>query len=80
MKQPRWERFWVDGRHLIITPPPDHVGLGDMTGGEQIRQQTGPGTEGLPGFVVSAPRGPGWYYDDKRGEWRLEAFIGEDKG
>jgi len=45
------------------------VPLWRMTPDEQIRQQSGPGTEGLPGFVVVDP-GPGAWYRDDQGNWR----------
>ena len=47
-----------------------------LTQREQIRAQSGPGTEGLPGFVVVHP-GPGaWYFDDAAGEWKQEVEEG----
>lgn len=45
------------------------VPLWRMTPEEQVRQQTGPGTEGLPGFVVVDP-GPNAWYRDEQGVWR----------
>lgn len=45
------------------------IPLGRMTAQEQIRQQTGPGTDGLPGFVVVDPGPKPWYQDDD-GVWR----------
>ncbi|MGC4191946.1 MAG: hypothetical protein QM589_12415 [Thermomicrobiales bacterium] len=45
------------------------VPLWRMTPDEQIRQQTGPGTEWLPGFVVVDP-GPNAWYQDADGVWR----------
>jgi transcriptional regulator with XRE-family HTH domain len=42
--------------------------LADMTAEAQIIAQTGPGTVGLPGFVIVA-EGP-WYRDG--GEWHVE--------
>lgn len=44
------------------------VMLWNMTGDEQVRAQTGPGTKGLPGFVV-VDGGP-WYRDGDT--WRVE--------
>ena len=44
------------------------VMLWNMTGDEQIRSQTGPGTESLTGFVV-VDGGP-WYWDGDM--WRVE--------
>ena len=44
------------------------VMLADMTPDAQIKAQSGPGTKGLPGFVV-VDGGP-WYRDG--GEWRVE--------
>jgi transcriptional regulator with XRE-family HTH domain len=44
------------------------VGLHQMTEEEQVRAQTGPGTEGLPGFVVV--RGGPWFREG--GEWRVD--------
>lgn len=49
------------------------VSLADMTGDEQVRAQTGPGTEGLPGFVVI--EGGPWYRDGET--WRVD---GVEKG
>jgi hypothetical protein len=40
-----------------------------MTPEEQIKQQTGSGSEGLPGFVVVDP-GPRAWYRDEHGQWR----------
>lgn len=48
---------------------PAPVPLWRMTLEEQFRQQTGPGTEGLPGFVVVDPGPNPWFFDDKTGEW-----------
>jgi hypothetical protein len=45
------------------------VPLWRMTPDEQERQQTGPGTEGKPGFVVVDP-GPRAWYRDETGQWR----------
>ena len=42
--------------------------LADMTGDEQIRAQSGAGTENLPGFVVTD--GGVWYRDGET--WRVE--------
>lgn len=47
---------------------PPMVWLWQMTGNDQIKEQTGPGTEGLPGFVV-IDGGP-WYWDVD--EWRVD--------
>lgn len=44
------------------------VMLWDMTGDEQVRAQSGPGTENLPGFVVTD--GGVWYRDGDT--WRVE--------
>lgn len=41
-----------------------------MTPEEQIRQQTGPGTEWLPGFVVVDPGPEPWDFDDESAEWK----------
>ena len=60
----------IDPRDAYTTPAP--VPIGQMTSDEQIRQQTGPGTEGLPGFVVIDPGPGGWYFDDDSGEWKQE--------
>ena len=46
--------------------PPLH----QMTEAEQLRQQTGPGTEGRPGFVIVKPTIPRPYYRDEKGRWR----------
>lgn len=54
----------------LMTGRGDAIGLHNMTPDEQIKEQTGPGSEGLPGFVVM--RGGPWYRDD-RGRWRVEA-------
>jgi len=43
------------------------IGLADMTAREQIREQTGPGSDGLPGFVVMS--GGVWQHDGTR--WRV---------
>lgn len=44
------------------------VTLADMTGEQQIRAQSGPGTKDLPGFVVTD--GGVWYRDGDT--WRVE--------
>jgi hypothetical protein len=54
-----------DKRDPAFVPP-----LEWMTPAEQIRRQTGPGTEGLPGFVVIEPTIPRPYYQDELGNWR----------
>jgi transcriptional regulator with XRE-family HTH domain len=46
------------------------VSLGQMTSDEQHHVHIGPGTEGLPGYVVIAPGGP-WYRNEK-GEWKVK--------
>lgn len=48
----------------------ERIPLEHMTEAEQIRQQTGPGTEGLPGFVVIPPTIPRPWYRDEQGQWR----------
>lgn len=48
-----------------------------MTPDEQIKQQSGPGSEGLPGFVVVDP-GPRARYRDERGQWRQVDDQGQD--
>ncbi|MBA2468014.1 MAG: hypothetical protein H0V37_01260 [Chloroflexia bacterium] len=45
------------------------VWLAQMTFEEQHRQQNGPGSEGLPGYVIVGP-GP-WYMDDDD-EWQVD--------
>lgn len=45
------------------------VPLSRMTPDEQIRQQSQPGMENLPGFVVVDP-GPRAWYRDEQGRWR----------
>lgn len=45
------------------------VPLWEMAVEEQFRVHTGPGSEGLPGYVVIAPGGP-WFRDEV-GEWQL---------
>lgn len=46
------------------------IPLWEMTVEEQHRAQNGPGTEGLPGYVVIDPGGP-WFMDN-RGKWRVD--------
>lgn len=46
------------------------LSLDQMTVDEQFAVHTGPGTEGLPGFVVIDPGGP-WYRDDDD-EWQVD--------
>jgi len=45
------------------------VWLAQMTVEEQHRQQNGPGSEGLPGYVIVGP-GP-WHLDDDD-EWQID--------
>ncbi len=45
------------------------LSLANMTVWEQHRQQSGPGTEGLPGHVIID--GGSWFMD-ANGEWRVE--------
>lgn len=52
-------------RYSVENPPP----LWRMTPDEQVRRQTGPGTEGLYGFAVVDP-GPGAWFMDDDGVWR----------
>lgn len=62
----------TDDKRGGFVPP-----LHEMTEAEQIRQQTGPGTEGMPGFVVVPPTIPRPYERDERGEWRQ---VGNEEG
>lgn len=52
----------------LLTGDEPMVSLAQMTADTQHAEQTGPGTEGQPGFVVSA--GGPWYRDGD--EWRVE--------
>ena len=55
-----------------MTDPHDQpapIPLWRMIEEEQIRQQSGPGTEGLSGFVVVDPGPNPWFFDDESGEW-----------
>lgn len=49
------------------------VALFDMTGTGQVRVQSGPGSEGLPGFVVIG----GGVWDVQDGKWRVVLEDGE---
>lgn len=51
----------------LLTGDNGMVGLRHMTRDEQHREQSGTGSEGLPGYVVIAPGGTG--YRDRRGRW-----------
>jgi DNA-binding XRE family transcriptional regulator len=51
----------------LLTGDEPMLSLADMTVEEQHRALSGPGTEGLPGYVIVGP-GP-WFTDDD-GEWR----------
>lgn len=53
----------------LLTGEEPMLFLANMTEAEQHKQQTGPGTEGLPGYIIAGP-GP-WFTDDD-GEWRVE--------
>ena len=53
----------------LLTGDGEMVALHQMTQDEQISAQTGPGTEGLPGFVVV--EGGVWYRGDD-GAWVVE--------
>ncbi len=53
----------------LLTGDEPMPSLADMTEAEQHKQQTGPGTEGLPGYVIVGS-GP-WFTDDD-GEWRVD--------
>jgi transcriptional regulator with XRE-family HTH domain len=55
----------------------DFCSLQQMTPDEQVRIHTGPGTEGLPGFVVSPG---GMWYRDEAGEWRVDRTRLGQKG
>lgn len=46
------------------------VPIWEMTVEDQHRAQNGPGTEGLPGYVVIDPGGP--WSRDGRGKWRVD--------
>lgn len=45
------------------------LGLNNMTGDEQMRMHAGPGTAGLPGFVIV--EGSAWYRDED-GNWKVD--------
>jgi len=61
----------------LLTGDEPMLMLGNMTPDEQHRAQTGPGTEGLPGYVVG--RGGPWYRDEA-GEWQIDARFVRDNG
>lgn len=48
----------------LLTGDDPMVMLNQMTVGEQFHAHTGPGSEGLPGYVVIAPGGPWFTADD----------------
>lgn len=52
----------------LLTGVGGPIGLAHMTQDEQIKAQSGPGTEGLPGFVVT--RGGPWYRNGN-GRWQV---------
>ena len=54
----------------LLTGDNGMVGLRHMTRDEQEREQTGPGTEGLPGYVI-VPGGV--WYRDKNGQWHVDS-------
>lgn len=53
----------------LLTGDEPMLWMVQMTAEEQHKQQSGPGTEGLPGYVI-AETGP-WFTDDD-GEWMVE--------
>ncbi len=54
----------------LLTGDGDMVTLAKMTPDAQVKAQTGPGTDGLPGFVVV--EGGAWYRDND-GAWVVDA-------
>lgn len=54
------------------------LSLGNMTPWEQHREQSGPVTEGLPGYVIVDPGGP--WFRDANGEWQVRISEGEGTG
>lgn len=54
---------WLQDADIPMVP------LSCMAVDEQVQSQTGPGTEGLPGFVIVEP-GP--WEQDERGEWHVD--------
>lgn len=59
----------------LLTGDEPMLWLSQMTVEEQHKQQSGPGSEGLPGYVIVGP-GP-WFTDDD-GEWHVEAEPKEE--
>lgn len=55
---------WLTHGNIPMVP------LWEMTFRDQHKGQGGPGTEGLPGYVVIAPGGP--WFRDNRGKWRVD--------
>lgn len=53
----------------LLTGDEPMLSLANMTVDEQHRAQSGPGTQELPGYVIVGP-GP-WFIDDD-GEWRVD--------
>lgn len=45
------------------------IPLWEMSVDDQHRQQSGPGTEGLPGYVIA---GPGPWFTDDYDEWQID--------
>lgn len=75
------ETFGVRDGWLISGEEP-MVGLWQMSVEEQHRLQNGPGTKGLPGYVVipPGPSGPSpWRWDEEQG-WAVDRAAVESKG
>lgn len=60
----RVEEQWLVFGDIPMVP------LWEMTPEEQHKVQNGPGSEGLPGYVVINPGRP--WYRDRKGKWRVE--------
>jgi DNA-binding XRE family transcriptional regulator len=56
----------------LLTGDEPMLWMVQMTAEEQQKQHTGPGTEGLPGYVI-ADTGP-WFTDDA-GEWHIDTSF-----